>query len=929
MNWTSYELLMILWRASWQAAVLAMVVYATCRISHKAIPPSAKTLLWLLPMLRLIVLVVPATSFSIFNATAILDSSESPAVQHTLDSSAFSLQAGLQSRGQLVSSEKPVIDASPALPSAEIPDLSMNAEHAFAATHSPLHEDNPSSSPNATWINSFSVSNVLITVWMSGLCFGLIRYMVAQVTLQRIISKGKEIDLHEIIDSDLAEELTAAKQQPVRFVAIENSYGPAVAGVVRPNVILPQSILESCSQQEIEMIIRHELEHVRRFDTSILLLAQFALLLHWFNPLVYWLKKHLQTQIEISVDAATLRKLGTEKIKQYAELLFRIANSNSTPTFVVSMARRSCMFRYRIEQLAEVKPHHPIRSLVGAIAVIVLAFAGLSDATSQEPLASVRPSIAVANQSEPTEAVNSLPSGTQQTEGRAASQDQEPTGMAFKAMSELEQWTATGKVVDSQGNGVPNASLFYSYGTSNELVRTDSEGNYSISYPRQYHMYDSFFTWVFAEGYGLRVVAMRGYLAEEANVAGVTIPLPPLEEKPTEIEVVDPSGKPIEGALVTPRTIELPNGRFLADESTGLSSDIPKQLIESLGVRTNKEGKAFINRFPNKLWHGIYCQTDQFGVQLLENVKTTGKIRIKLREVGSIRGRITSFDSSKMKPLMYFIQTASPAVESATVGYAVGQFDENGEFSIPAIATGSIARFIVGEGIRLNSLRDNEFMCEDYQSMKLLSGQTLDLKLISPPTARVSGVVLTSDTRQPVPGTVIASYRQDGPHHRTFITDENGRFEFRVVPGKVELQMISIGSLQSLKYGFERLPDQIVEDTELEVLLPVRKSIKGRLQDTSGKPLAKQSLVRVTGPYQHIYGFTESDANGNFEMFVVDGNLGDTDAFWAIGDIAEYSRTGAIKTVVNQISKEGDFYILEQPTEPIPLPKPKRAVRGE
>ncbi len=81
----------------------------------------------------------------------------------------------------------------------------------------------------------------------------------------------------------------------------------------------------------------------------------------------------MQAQAEMAVDASTLRKLGVEKVNQYAELLFKTASVNKTPAYLLSMARSSSTFRQRIEQLADIQPRTPYRTFMGAMVVLVVA----------------------------------------------------------------------------------------------------------------------------------------------------------------------------------------------------------------------------------------------------------------------------------------------------------------------------------------------------------------------------------------------------------------------------------------------------------------------------------------------------------------------------------------------------------------------------
>src|SRR5262245_65342516 len=64
---TSAVVLGALWRASWQAAVIAVLVLAVQFIFRERLPARWKHNLWLLVLIRLAIPVTPAAPFSVFN----------------------------------------------------------------------------------------------------------------------------------------------------------------------------------------------------------------------------------------------------------------------------------------------------------------------------------------------------------------------------------------------------------------------------------------------------------------------------------------------------------------------------------------------------------------------------------------------------------------------------------------------------------------------------------------------------------------------------------------------------------------------------------------------------------------------------------------------------------------------------------------------
>ncbi len=96
-----------------------------------------------------------------------------------------------------------------------------------------------------------------------------------------------------------------------------------VLGLWRPRIYLPAGL----SDTERQYILLHEQAHLRRGDHLLKLLAFAALLLHWFNPLV-WLAFRLGVQdMEMACDEAVLRRLSPKDGPEYSAALLHLANS--------------------------------------------------------------------------------------------------------------------------------------------------------------------------------------------------------------------------------------------------------------------------------------------------------------------------------------------------------------------------------------------------------------------------------------------------------------------------------------------------------------------------------------------------------------------------------------------------------------------------
>lgn len=100
---------------------------------------------------------------------------------------------------------------------------------------------------------------------------------------------------------------------------------PALYGIFRPRILLPRGI----APQALPYILLHEQVHRRRGDNFFRAVAILTCCIHWFNPLCWLSLKFFFEDMELSCDAAVLKKLGEPEKKTYALALLATAQSRN------------------------------------------------------------------------------------------------------------------------------------------------------------------------------------------------------------------------------------------------------------------------------------------------------------------------------------------------------------------------------------------------------------------------------------------------------------------------------------------------------------------------------------------------------------------------------------------------------------------------
>lgn len=146
----------------------------------------------------------------------------------------------------------------------------------------------------------------------------------------------------------LTESLRLASR--VTVAVSERVATPVLLGVVRPLILLPPSALTGWSPEEIEMVLVHELAHVRRWDNLANLAQRLVESLLFFHPAVWRLSAWVRQEREACCDAAVVAH--TREPHAYAELLVSIAQRTPrrgrlTPVAASGIARGPLAARVR------------------------------------------------------------------------------------------------------------------------------------------------------------------------------------------------------------------------------------------------------------------------------------------------------------------------------------------------------------------------------------------------------------------------------------------------------------------------------------------------------------------------------------------------------------------------------------------------------
>jgi len=233
-------------------------------------------------------------------------------------------------------------------------------------------------------INESIWSLMYLFMWVYGIgCAVLLTKLLGHFHVARrwcSESVGDKNEHHRKLLEQCAEQLHLTKLPEVSFSERVNS--PVITGLFHPVLLLPTRA-SSWSDETLKMVMLHELGHVQRRDLWTSLAGQIACALHWFNPLVWILRKRLTQECEYACDAHVI-SCGAHP-GNYINALCDVAESCQESRMLNSRSRHSLAFsvalsmankaslRSRVENLLERKPGTSRASSLMVMTILTLS----------------------------------------------------------------------------------------------------------------------------------------------------------------------------------------------------------------------------------------------------------------------------------------------------------------------------------------------------------------------------------------------------------------------------------------------------------------------------------------------------------------------------------------------------------------------------
>jgi len=186
------------------------------------------------------------------------------------------------------------------------PSFGMSSFH-ISPPASPLHLD-------PLWSIGIVAVWALLSVWRGT------QLLFSAIHLRRLARRATPVLPPDSIRAMLS---TGLGRRSATLCISEEVQRPSVFGFFRPRILFPPDLMDKLTAQELEQVVLHESEHLRRGDDWTNLIQKIGLVLSPLNPVLLWVERRLCSERELACDDRVLN--STAARKAYAICLTRLA----------------------------------------------------------------------------------------------------------------------------------------------------------------------------------------------------------------------------------------------------------------------------------------------------------------------------------------------------------------------------------------------------------------------------------------------------------------------------------------------------------------------------------------------------------------------------------------------------------------------------
>ena len=192
-----------------------------------------------------------------------------------------------------------------------------------------------------------------VPAWCAGVALMALRSFAAWHRIHRFTRDGAEQAPDDWQDKLAQLAMRVGVRVRVRLMITAQVAVPCVVGWMKPIILIPPAALVGLSALQLEMVLAHELSHIRRHDYLVNLLQLLVETMLFYHPVVRWISQDARRERELCCDDSAVQACGDAL--HYAHALTDLAGIQAAD-MQIAIGLNGGDLTLRVERL--IAPHH-------------------------------------------------------------------------------------------------------------------------------------------------------------------------------------------------------------------------------------------------------------------------------------------------------------------------------------------------------------------------------------------------------------------------------------------------------------------------------------------------------------------------------------------------------------------------------------------
>jgi HEAT repeat protein/beta-lactamase regulating signal transducer with metallopeptidase domain len=234
-----------------------------------------------------------------------------------------------------------------------------------------------------------------VVIWVVGVLILSVRLAYGWLGARRLRTHGTRA-VSEALQQVLARLAARLRvNRPVRLLESLLIEVPAVVGWLRPVVLVPASALTGLTPQQLEVLLAHELAHVRRYDYLVNIVQCVIETLLFYHPAVWWVSRRIREEREHCCDDLAVAVCGDPHFYATALVGMERIRSTTAPRLALAATGSGGSLLTRVRRLILPSPQRTeyfprwAAGIAGMLAVTVGLLTTGSKPLAGEPTADI------------------------------------------------------------------------------------------------------------------------------------------------------------------------------------------------------------------------------------------------------------------------------------------------------------------------------------------------------------------------------------------------------------------------------------------------------------------------------------------------------------------------------------------------------------